>query len=39
MAEVLHSSRLTQKRTWLSIYEACIDILEQITVKQNAEGV
>ena len=35
LAEVIHFSCFTQKRTQLSIYEACVDdICEQVTVKQ-----
>ena len=39
LAEVIHSCWVTQKRTQLSIYEACIDdICEQVTVKQMLKG-
>ena len=39
LAEVIHSSWVTQKRTQLSIYEAFIDdICEQVTVKQMLKG-
>ena len=36
LAEVLHSLRLMKKRTRLPIYKKCIDISEQIKVKQIA---
>ena len=39
LAEVIHSSWVTQKRTQVSIYEACIyDICEQVTVKHMLKG-
>ena len=39
LAELLDSSWVTQRRTQLSIYEACIDdISKQITVKQMLKG-
>ena len=39
LAEVIHSSWVTQKITQLSIYEACIDdICKQVTVKQMLKG-
>ena len=39
LAKVIHSSWVTQKRTQLSIYEACVDdICEQVMVKRKLKG-